>query len=710
MSSAAATFQRVTSTVHRHRGLLVPLGAAALIFVILVPLPPPAVDVLLSANLALAAVILLTAIYVPRPVEFSAFPSLLLGATLFRLVLNVATTRLILTAGEGGRLPTGAHLAAGHVVWTFSDFVAAGSLVAGVVVFAIVVVVQFVVVTKGAGRVSEVAARFVLDAMPGKQMAVDADLKAGLISGDEALRRREDIARQADFYGAMDGASKFLRGDAVAAVVITLVNILGGLYVGMVRYGWSWEKTSGLFTRLTIGDGLVTQIPAFIVSVAAALIVTRRAGRSRLGEEVVSQLASRPAVLGVTAAFLAALSLTSLPKLPLLTLAVACGGLAWLLGRRGGTHAASDAADAESTHAARSPGAGPAARGAARPAAREGAPGVDPLRVELGFALVRLAQERGGLLARFSAVRRELADDLGLPVPPVCVRDNLRLKAHEYAIRVRDAKAATGTLYAGRLLAIPGEHAAGKLIGREALEPVFGTPAVWVDPATADRAARMGYRTVPAEDVLAAHLTDVIRRHAAELLSREQVARMLSALEREHPNLVREAREKLSPGRLQKVLRLLLAEGVPIRDFEGILESACDAAERTQRTEEIAEQVRSSLAPSLCQQYASADGRVCCVCLKPELENAIHTHLHETPEGYAPAVPPALAGRITAAVSGELARLREQGRRPVVLCAPMLRPAVRKLLAPSDPTAAVLGYNEVESAEVESAATVGIEP
>ncbi|MBS3734461.1 MAG: FHIPEP family type III secretion protein [Phycisphaerae bacterium] len=713
--SDAPTSRRLMAAAHRHRGLLLPLAAAGLIFAILVPLPPGAVDVLLSANLALAACVLLTAIYVSRPLEFSVFPSLLLGATLLRLVLNVATTRLILTAGENGRTAAQAQLAAGQVVWSFSEFVAAGSLVAGAVVFAIVVIVQFVVVTKGAGRISEVAARFVLDAMPGKQMAVDADLKAGLINDAEALRRRDDVARQADFYGAMDGASKFLRGDAVAAVIITLINILGGLYVGMVRYGWSWDETSQLFTRLTIGDGLVTQIPAFIVSVAAALMVTRRAARSNLGEEVIAQLASRPAVLAVTAVFLSALALTSLPKLPLLFLAGGCAGLAWLLGRRNAGAPRAGASDGAESRGRRtdtgrdadqagsdSPGVGASARETTRvSAARQ----IDPLRIELGFALVRLA-DSGQLLDRIAVLRDEIGSELGLVAPPVRVRDNLRLAAHEYRIGVRDAAVATGMLYAGRLLAVPGAHAAGKLEGREGTEPVSGLPAVWIEPGRADRATRMGYRTVAPEDVLMAHLGRVVRVRAAELLSREQVAEMLASLEADHPHLVAEARQRLSLARIQKLLRRLLGEAVPIRDLETILEAATDAAEGTDRIDEITEQVRAALAPALRQQYASSDGRIWCVRFKPELENAIHAHVHDTPQGPAAALPPALAGRIADAVTDELARLRREGRRGVVLCAPALRSAVRTLLAPSDPDAAVLAYNEVTSADVQSAATV----
>ena len=334
MIGTPGPLERGMQLVARHRGLILPVAAAGMIFVVLVPLPPMLMDVLLAANIALAAIILLTTIYVASPLEFSVFPSLLLGVTLFRLVLNVATTRLILTAGAEGRGVAEAQGAAGQVIWSFSEFVTSGSLPVGVILFTILIIIQFVVVTKGAARISEVAARFVLDAMPGKQMSIDADRNGGLVTDAEARQRRRRIDQEADFYGAMDGASKFLRGDAVAAVIITLVNILGGLYVGMVQYGWEFSRTVNLFTRLTIGDGLVAQVPAFIVSVSAALIVSRSTVKTNLGEEIVAQLTSRPIALAITAVFLGALMLTSLPKLPLLLLGVGCSGLAYLLSRR----------------------------------------------------------------------------------------------------------------------------------------------------------------------------------------------------------------------------------------------------------------------------------------------------------------------------------------------------------------------------------------
>ncbi len=704
MADEARTFSAVARAIGRHRGLLLPIGAAALIFAVLVPLPPGLVDVLLAANITISAIILLTAIYVPSPLDFSVLPSVLLGATLFRLVLNVATTRLILTAGADGRTVAEAQAAAGQVIWAFSDFVSRGSLTVGVILFAIIVVIQFVVVTKGAARISEVAARFVLDAMPGKQMAIDADLAAGLVSQDEARSRRTRIAREADLYGAMDGASKFLRGDAVAAVLITLINILGGLYVGMVQYGWDLSRTASLFTRLTIGDGLVTQIPAFLVAISAALIVTRSTARSNLSEEVISQLVSRPIVLVITAVFLALLALTSLPKVPLLTLGVGCVVLAAVLSRRKALAAA---------------GAETAGEGASEAPEREDGRaqhvehllGVDPIRIELGYALVRLVDpaQGGQLLRRIAALRRQMALDLGLVVPPIRIRDNLGLDARGYVVKVRGAKVASGRLYPKQLLAVAGDRAVGKLLGRDATEPAFGTPAVWISPSQRPQAERMNYTVVEPSGVVATHLGEVVRRHAHELLSRERVVMLLDNLKSSAANLVEEVREKLNVGQVRKVLQNLLRERVPIRDLEVILEALCEGAETTDEVELLTEHVRQRMGRILSQRYCDEEGKLWCVSLDANLEETIHSHMALASRPSAATIPPELGRKVARAVTEALGPLRRQGRRPVVICSPEIRPAMKQLISPSLPQAAVLGYNEIDSAEVQSIESVGIE-
>ena len=692
----AATLENTARFLQRHRGLVLPVVAAGLIFVILVPLPPGLMDVLLVLNIALAAVILLTTIYVSSPLEFSVFPSVLLGATLLRLVLNVATTRLILTAGADGSSANASIFAAGRVIWTFSHLVTLGSLAVGVILFAILVVIQFIVITKGAGRISEVAARFVLDAMPGRQMAIDADLNAKLIDEAEARRRRSDVAREADFYGAMDGASKFLRGDAIAALIITAVNILGGLYIGLTQRGWTWSQTADLFTRLTIGDGLVTQIPAFIVSISAALLVTRSTAKTNLGEEMLAQLISRPTVLVITAIFLAALTLTSLPAGPLLMLGVGCVGLAWMLSRRSGKSQAKvvDAAPADAP--------GPAV---------EELLAVDPVRVEIGYALVPLVDpEQGGeLLDRTAALRREIATELGFVVPPVRVRDEMRLGAHSYVIKLRGTKVAGGEIYPRQLLAVGGDGAVGRLSGRETVEPAFGTPAVWIGSQQRDHAERMNYVLVEPADVLMTHLAEVIRRYGSELLSRQRVGELLDGLAKRCGNLVREVSERFKVGQVQKVLQSLLRERASIGDLEAILEAMDDYAGPAEDLESLCEHVRSCISRTLCQQYCGDDGKLWCVSLSADLEERIRSRLERTSRGTAAAVSPDLARRMTAAVKLQAGRLRDQGRRPVVLCSPGLRVPVQQLIAPAMPDAAVLGYNEIDSVEVETVCDVGIE-
>jgi len=696
----ASMLYRASRAIRRHRGLIVPVAAAALVLVILVPLPPGVIDMLLAANIALAAVVLLTTIYVASPLEFSVFPSVLLMATLLRLVLNVATTRLILTAGAGGRTAEEAALAAGQVIWSFSRFVTSGSLAVGVILFVIILVIQFVVITRGASRISEVAARFMLDAMPGKQLAINADLSASQITEAQARHRRGEIAREADFYGAMDGASKFVRGDAVAALIITVVNILGGLYIGLAQYGWTWARTLDLFSRLTIGDGLATQVPAFIVSISAALMVSRSTVRTNLGEEVVGQLTSKPVALGITAAFLGALLLTSLPKLPLLLLGAGLAGLAAMLSRRdarrpAGPHDASDPASAGGE-----PGARPATLG-----------GVDPVRIELGYNLVELVDpdQGGDLVERIAALREQVAQDLGFLVPPVRIRDDLHLASHAYVVRVRGAKVGSGKLYPKRLLAVAGEDPAGTLSGQETVEPTFGTPAVWIRPDQRARAEMLNYAVVHPPGVLMTHLAEIVRQNAGDLLSRQQVVGMLARLGTEHGALVEEVCEKIGAGKIRRLLQNLLAEGVSVCDLETILEAVSAAGEEARDLGSLTAAARAALGRGLSQEYCGEDGKLWCVCLDAGAEETLGAYLASTGKGMALAVGPDLARKVSRDVSDALGCLRRQGRRPVVLCTPQLRAPLRNLICPAQPDAAVLGYNEVGSVEVETVARVGIE-
>ncbi len=689
--------------LYRHRGLILPIAAASMIFAVLVPLPPALMDMLLAANIALAAIVLLTTIYVSSPLEFSVFPSLLLGTTLVRLVLNVATTRLILTAGDRASTMGEAQVAAGEVIWAFSQFVTLGSLEVGVILFSIIAIIQFVVVTRGAARISEVAARFVLDAMPGKQMAIDADLNAGMIDETEAHLRRGLVAREADFYGAMDGASKFLRGDAIAAVVITLVNILGGLYVGMVQYGWGFSRTLGLFTRLTIGDGLVTQVPAFLISISAALIVTRSTAKSNLGEEVIGQLTRRPVALVITAAFLVALTMTSLPPVPLLTLAVGCIGLAWILSRRNGTEAeltADEDADESSQPGQKTDGQ-----------VVDTLLAVDPIRLELGYMLVGLINgPKGDLLDRIATLRKRIASQLGLTVPPVKIHDNMRLASEAYVIKIRGVKVASGRLYPKKLMALRDAEVAEEIVGIEAVEPTFGAPAVWISPSQRRQAEALNYTLIEPTAVLTTHLDEIVRSHSAKLLTRQQVALMLDRIKVDSPSLIEEVREKFSPGRIQKVLQNLLREQAPIRDLESILETLCDAAEISSDPDELTELVRASMGAMLSQQYCDDDGKLWCVSLAPTLaEEIAETISPKDPDRPARVALPDRTRRIAEALADGLARMGQQGRKPVLLCESKLRAPLRKILEPMMPEAAVLSYNEVDSMDIQTIGSVGIE-
>ena len=691
MAEMAATVEAVARRLGRHRGLILPIGVAAMIFVILVPLPPVLMDLLLSANIAVSAIILLTSIYVSSPLEFSVFPSVLLGATLARLVLNVATTRLILTAGAGGQTAATAHYAAGKVIWAFSRFVTSGSLPVGVILFGIIAVIQFLVVTRGASRISEVAARFVLDAMPGKQMAIDADVSAGLVEQAEARDRRHQVAREADFYGAMDGASKFLRGDALAGVIITIVNIFGGLYVGLVQYRWGWSETAGLFTRLTIGDGLVNQVPALLVSMAAALLVTRSTARTNLSEEVTGQLFSKPIVLLIAGFFLAALALTSLPKLPLLAIGFGCVGLASLLFWQ------------REAPPADTPQTGPAEPAPPAEDELDQLLAVDPMRLEIGYSLVRLVDPASGgeLLDRIGSLRRRTASELGLIVPPIRVRDNMRLGARQYSILIRGAEAAAGELHLNRLLAVQDGDAAGKLIGHETVEPAFHTPAVWISPSQQEAAETMGYTVVNPTAVLITHLDQVIRRNAAELLGRRQVTKLLDGLKARVPDLAQEATDRLRVGEIQQVLQNLLREGVSIRDFEAILEALTAPAEIAARNPEaLTEQVRVALGKSISQQYCSPDGRLWCTPLQGDLAERIGRHVEADEAGRSVTIPPDLSTEVAEALGPALAELRSRGCRPVVVCPPHIRGVVRQMLHAMEPDTAVLAYSEIRSVEV----------
>ncbi|MEM6797933.1 MAG: flagellar biosynthesis protein FlhA, partial [Planctomycetota bacterium] len=567
----------------RVQDLILPVAIIASVLVILVPLPPALMDLLLAGNIAVAVIVLLTTIYVRTPLDFSIFPSILLASTLARLVLNVATTRLILTRAATDKLE-----AAGGVITAFSDFVAGdGKIVVGVIIFVIIVVIQFVVITKGATRISEVAARFALDGMPGKQMAIDADLNAGIIDENEAQQRREEITQQADFYGAMDGASKFVRGDAIAGIVITVINIVGGLIIGMMEYRMSLSEAGSLFTRLTIGDGLVSQVPAFLVSLAAGLLTTRSTQKTNLPQQFLSQLFSRPQALAVTGAFLAALVFTSLPRTPLLTLGAACLVLSRVMTRKEANQAT---AEAERAKPENQP----------KPEERiEDYLVVDPMEIELGVGLIRLADpNRGGdLLERVQRVRQNIAAEVGILMPKVRIRDNMRLEPNQYQIKIADMPIAVGEVEPGQMLAIDSGATTGPVDGVATKDPAFGADAKWIIPGRQDEAELLGYTVVEPGAVLATHLTEVCRRHADEILTRDATKHLVDELKATSPAVV----DELIPGTMslaevQGVLQQLLREQISIRQLSTILETLGDHGSRTKDPILLAEFVRHRLA------------------------------------------------------------------------------------------------------------------
>ena len=693
-----------------YRPFFVPVAAIALLAVVLVPLPPLVMDLLISLNLTLGAIILLTTIFVQRPIDFSVFPSLLLGTTLLRLVLNIASTRLILTA-DADR-PEDAGAVAGRVIESFSSFVAGHSLVVGLILFSILVIVQFVVVTKGATRISEVAARFTLDGMPGKQMAIDADLNAGLINEQQARERRVEISQEADFYGAMDGASRFVRGDAIAGIIITLVNIVGGFAVGVFEKGWSAADSMVLFTRLTIGDGLVSQIPSFVISIAAGLIVTRSSGRGDLGNDLLDQLTRYWRVPAITSGFLVLMAFTGLPAVPMLALAASAGVLAWAI-HRAGRRAAVTASRAQE------------AKAAAEASPVEEALHVDTLELEVGYGLVRMvdAAKGGDLLDRIAMIRRQLAGDLGLVMPSVRIRDNMQLSPNDYHIKIRGNAVARGSVHPGRFLAMdsglaPSDRA--PLTGTRTREPAFGLDAIWIDAGQRQRAEALNYTVVDAVSVLATHLTEVVKRHAHELLTREETSNLIVQLRERAPKLADEVlgpvgssdKPLVRPGELQKVLQNLLRERVPVRDLETILETLGDWVPRTRDMDVLTEYVRNALRRTICNQYvqtATSDdagdamAKLYCVSLDPALEDRIAGHINRGAEGTTMTMDPAVASTISTAVLREVRGLIQAGHLPVVLASPQVRAQVWRLLEAHLPAVAVLGYNEVsKDVEVES--------
>jgi flagellar biosynthesis protein FlhA len=659
-----------TTTTHRASHLIAPGAVLAVVLLMIVPLPPIMLDLLLSIDIGLAVVLLLTSIYVRQPVEFSVFPSLLLLLTLIRLSLNVASTRLVLLNGADG------IEAAGNVIMAFGQFVVGGNFVVGIVVFLVLIAIQYIVINHGAVRISEVTARFTLDALPGRQMAIDADLSSGVITDNEARERRDRLRRESDFYGAMDGAIRFTQRDALAAVLITGVNIVAGLIIGVLQHGLDLSTAARTYTILTIGEGLVTSIPALLVSMAGGLITTRAAAESHLGEEVAVQLLGRARPLGVAAGVLTLLALIpGLPKLSFLVVASMLGLAAYAVRTR---------PEAEETDAAAPASDSP-----------EQTIGVDPLGVDVGYALVSLVDERqnGTLLARVRSIRKQIATETGLVVPPVRIADNLQLGPRSYSILVKGVEVARGELYAERLLAINPGGVTRALEGAATKEPAFGLPATWIAQDLRDAATSAGYTVVDATTALSTHLSETIRNFLPDLLTRQHVKEMVDGVAQISPRLVEDLVPKVvSLGDIQRVLRQLLRERVPVRDLPTILEAIADAVAVTKDPDAVTEAVRASMGRAICKVYQNDKGELPVIGVAPVLEERLLASLVRTDQGAVLALDPQQAQSIASRIARALEHAVAQ---PVLLCSPTLRPHLWRLFARVLPHLGVLSHNEV---------------
>src|SRR5574340_134033 len=659
------------------RGLAGPLLIVMILAMMILPLPPFLLDILFTFNIALAVMVLLVSLYTLKPLDFSVFPTVLLITTLLRLSLNIASTRVVLLEGH-----TGAD-AAGKVIEAFGHFLVGGNYTVGLVVFVILVVINFVVVTKGAGRIAEVSARFTLDAMPGKQMAIDADLNAGLVGEEEARRRRTEIAQEAEFYGSMDGASKFVRGDAVAGVIIMLINVVGGLVVGMLQHNLDFATAAKNYTLLTIGDGLVAQIPALVISTAAGIVVSRVATDEGVGQQMIGQLFSKPQVLILTAGILSVMGvIPGMPPVAFLLLAALLGAGAYVL--------ATKAAPAES---AAPPVNAPAPE--TQEASWDDVTPVDTLGLEVGYRLIPLVDkaQNGELLRRIRGIRKKFAQEIGFLSPPVHIRDNLELRPNAYRITLKGVEVGQGEAISGGYLAINPGRVTAALPGTATKDPAFGLPAVWIEAGQREQAQTLGYTVVDASTVVATHLNHLVHLNAAELLGRQELQQLLDHLGREAPKLVEDLVPKLLPlSVLQKVLQNLLAEGVHIRDMRTVIETLAEHAPHTQDTAELTAVVRVALGRAITQQIYPASAELQVIALDPELERILLQAVQSSTLG---GIEPGLADTLLNRANAAAQHQEQLGLPPVLLVPPALRMLLARFLRRAIPQLKVISHSEV---------------
>jgi len=676
--------RRILPIVSKNPDIGMAIGLILIVGLLVIPLPGLLLDIMLALSIALSVLILMTSVYITSPLDISSFPTILLVTTLFRLGLNVATSRLILSEGH-----------AGDVIQAFGSFVIGGNYVVGIIMFTILIVINFVVIIKGSTRIAEVAARFTLDALPGKQMSIDADLNAGFIDEHEARRRRENLTRESEFYGAMDGSAKFVKGDAVAGLIITAVNIIGGFAVGVAQRGMEITDALSTYTILTIGDGLVSQIPALLVSVAAGLVVTRSASGQKLEEELGIQFGKQPRAMGVVSGTLVALAFVpGFPALPFLLLAASTGGIAYLrtkvLERKEQERLLTEMTEAQVQQKPQEQPVEELLR-------------IDPVEVELGYGLIALVDENqgGDVFKRISNIRRQLATELGIILPPVRVRDDLKIEPEEYVIKVRGNEVARNKLYPGLLLAMNPGSADGELDGIKVTEPVFGLPAIWIPQQERENAEFNGFTVVEAATVLATHLTELLRRHADKLLTRQDVKQLIENQKKDYPALVDEITPDVLPtGLIQKVIQNLLKENIPVRDLPLILEALLEYAKVTKNVDVLTEYVRHSLSETIKKLYQDSQGVVHAIGVDPRLEQMMTSVLQSNSTavtsptlGLSPDIVRTVQNSLYSAVD----EITLAGYNPLVICAAQIRPYLSRMLRTAFPMVNVVSFTELPS-------------
>ena len=666
----------------RHGDIVFALAVVAVLVVLILPLPSWLLDISLAFSITFSVMILLTALFVEKPLDFNAFPTVLLLATMIRLALNLASTRLILTHGHEGTA------AAGHVIEAFGGFVMGSNFVIGIIVFAILMIVNFVVITKGSGRIAEVSARFTLDAMPGKQMAIDADLSTGLITEEEARTRRRALEEESSFFGAMDGSAKFVRGDAIAGLIITFINIVGGIIIGAGQRGMGFLDAADTYTRLTVGDGLVTQVPALIVSTAAGIIVTKAGLAGKTEKALFKQLGGNPKALGMSAGLLTLLALLpGIPAAPFLLIAAGAGGLAWLAHRR------TDAAQAQAAPKAESDSAPPAEEPIST------ALRLDDLRLELGYGLLALVNggvEGPRLTDQIRALRRQLAAELGFVMPSVRIQDNMQLPADSYVIRVKEIEAGRGEVRPAMLLAMDPRGEPIALPGEKTKEPTFGLPALWMEAAHREEALFRGLTVVDPATVVTTHLTEVVKDHMATLLSYAETRKLLDELDKDHQKLVADLiPTQISFGGVQRVLQNLLTERISIRDLPTVLEGISEACGHTRNVTQITEHVRARLARQISDMYTNDNGFIPLLTLAPEWEQTFAESLQGSGDDRQLAIPPSKLQQFVTAVRAAYDRQAQAGETPILLTSPSARPYVRSIVERFRPNAAVISQSEI---------------